>query len=601
MPPRTRTQVKKKPADFTNSRALSPFLSVEWLGGIALAALTLFFVMMSWRKWPDPLIDFGKELYVPWRLSQGALMYRDVDDYYGPLSQHINAAMFAMFGSGLLVLVIFNLLIFAAIVITLYFLCRRAWGSLAALVSCAIFVSVFGFGQYVGIGNYNYATPYSHESTHGLLVCLLLVHAISRWMQSPTWAHALWVGGLFGLTAVLKLEILFAAGLVCVAGIVIRWSARGFISGSEALAALAGAALPTLLFALYFSFRVPWNVALSMACRAWLNAAHATDLLQQSFLGFDRFGENLMSHIVATLIAIVLIGGICALAWLADRAASLTWRAIVASLAVSGMMAIGFYAIDWRNVGRCLLGLTLVYIIAGAVPILRKLKGARVSVAVAVRFLLALLAVGLLARMVLNGRIYHYGYYQAALAAVLIPAVLLGELPARLHFGRWGTGTAIASALCLLLPGVIILAGESFRLLALRTYAVSEGRDRFYTFPPQIDPRGVLVDEASKKLRQAASGQTLLVLPDGEMINYLARMPNSIAPFEYYTPEVAGLHEGILVEELRRHPPDWVAIVSRDLRESGIQRYGAEPGKGQEIMRWVSKTISRKLPSEETL
>ena len=192
--------------------------------------------MMSWRKWPDPLIDFGKELYVPWRLSQGALMYRDVDDYYGPLSQHINAAMFAMFGPGLLVLVICNLLIFAAIVITLYFLCRRAWGSFAALVSCAIFVSVFGFGQYVGIGNYNYATPYSHESTHGLLVCLLLVYAISRWLQSPTWAHAaLWVGGLFGLTTVLKLEILFAAGLVCVAGIVIRWSARGFISGSGSL------------------------------------------------------------------------------------------------------------------------------------------------------------------------------------------------------------------------------------------------------------------------------------------------------------------------------------------------------------------------------
>jgi hypothetical protein len=567
---------------------------VEWLSAIALGALTLFFLTMSWRKWPDPLVDFGKELYLPWRLSQGALMYRDVDDYYGPLSQHINAAIFAMFGSGLIVLVIFNLLIFAAIVIALYFLCRRAWGPFAALVSCAIFVSVFGFGQYVGIGNYNYATPYSHESTHGLLVCLLLVHAISRWLQSPAWANALWVGGLFGLTAVLKLEILFAAGLVCIAGIVIGWSARGLTSASEALAGLAGAALPTLLFALYFSFRVPWNVALSMACRAWLNAAHASDPIQQSFLGFDRFGENLIGHVVATLFAIAAIGGICALAWLADRAASLPGRAIAAGLAVSGMIAIGFYAIHWRNVGRCLLGLMLVYMIAGAVPILRKVKGARISVTVALRFLLALLAVGMLARMALNGRIYHYGYYQAALAAVLIPAVLLGELPARLHFGRWGKGTAIAGALCLLFPGVIILAGQSFKMLSLRTYAVSEGRDRFYTFPPKIDPRGVLVDEASKRLRQAASGQTLLVLPDGAMINYLARMPNSVAPFEYYTPEVAGLHEGILVEELRRHPPDWVAIVSRDLRESGIQRYGAEPGKGQEIMQWVFENYQPK-------
>ena len=88
------------------------------------------------------------------------------------------------------------------------------------------------------------------------------------------------------------------------------------------------------------------------------------------------------------------------------------------------------------------------------------------------------------------------------------------------------------------------------------------------------------MDEASKETRPNASGQTLLVLPDGEMINYLARMPNSVAPFEYYTPEVAGPHERILVEELRRHPPDWVAIVSRDLRGIGHPALWRGAGEG---------------------
>ena len=48
---------------------------------------------MSWRKWPDPLIDFGRELYLPWRLANGAVLYRDVDDFYGPLSQYLNAGL----------------------------------------------------------------------------------------------------------------------------------------------------------------------------------------------------------------------------------------------------------------------------------------------------------------------------------------------------------------------------------------------------------------------------------------------------------------------------------------------------------------------------
>ncbi len=53
------------------------------LGGLAAVLLAV-----SWRKWPDPLIDFGRELYLPWRISQGAVFGRDVESLYGPLSAY---------------------------------------------------------------------------------------------------------------------------------------------------------------------------------------------------------------------------------------------------------------------------------------------------------------------------------------------------------------------------------------------------------------------------------------------------------------------------------------------------------------------------------
>src|SRR4029450_1120203 len=60
--------------------------------GIALLALAVVFTLVaSWRKWPDPLVDFGRELYLPWRLSQGALLYRPIDHLYGPLYHYFNA------------------------------------------------------------------------------------------------------------------------------------------------------------------------------------------------------------------------------------------------------------------------------------------------------------------------------------------------------------------------------------------------------------------------------------------------------------------------------------------------------------------------------
>src|SRR5438045_3637071 len=101
----------------------------EWLGLALLAGVTIFFVATSWRKWPDALVDFGRELYLPWRLANGALLYRDVDDEYGPLSQYFNAALFKAFGPGLMVLVSANLAIFAGIVSSIYLLARRAWGA----------------------------------------------------------------------------------------------------------------------------------------------------------------------------------------------------------------------------------------------------------------------------------------------------------------------------------------------------------------------------------------------------------------------------------------------------------------------------------------
>lgn len=175
----------------------------EWFGLMALAGLAVLFIATSWRKWPDPLVDFGRELYVPWRLANGAVLYRDVAGEFGPLSAYFHTVLFKCFGTGLMVLVTANLAVFAAISLVIYHLCRRAWGVGAALASSAVFIAVFGFSQFVGIGNYNYATPYAHETTHGFLICLLLVMILVRWVREATLRRSFCAGGLFGCPALL--------------------------------------------------------------------------------------------------------------------------------------------------------------------------------------------------------------------------------------------------------------------------------------------------------------------------------------------------------------------------------------------------------------
>ena len=77
------------------------------------------------------------------------------------------------------------------------------------------------------------------------------------------------------------------------------------------------------------------------------------------------------------------------------------------------------------------------------------------------------------------------------------------------------------------------------------------------------------------------------MLPEGEMINYLARQPSPVAPFFFFSAATSGDREAAIVRDLKKHPPDWVALVSRDLREYGVQRYGERPDQGGQILDWA--------------
>ncbi len=561
----------------------------EIAGLITLAGLTSMFLAFSWRKWPDPLIDFGTELYTPWRLANGAVLYRDVDCFYGPLSKYFNALIFLLFKPGLMVLVAANLIVFATIVTILYLLCRRAWGINSALAACAIFIVLFGFSQFVGIGNYNYATPYCHEVTHGLLLCLLLTFLLVRWVEDATPLRSFFAGTLLGLTALLKPEILFAAGAVTTVAVIEKCRSSSRSSANAIAAWTIGALLPTAGFTAYFSNFFPFHQALLIACRGWLSAVGTTrftgDNIQIGFLGFDQPWKHFEQHLFATFVACVLIGLIAGTAWASERLRQ-RWLSILLGTAVAGGMAsLAYSVVNWNEIGRCLLGLVLLYLAIQAVQ--------QSNYGDLTRRLIAVLAAALMARMILNGRIYQFGFYQAALAGVVIPAVLIEELPRRLQLRRKGRAVLLIGIFALIIPGIVMLASQSVRQLQIKTLAVGEGLDRFYAFPEQIEPTGKMVSMISEGLHKEAIGRTLLVLPEGVMINYLARLPSRVAPFIFFSAVTESGGEEKIVGQLNRQPPDVVVIISRNLQEYGIQRYGEAEGNGKLILRWVDENYNQ--------
>lgn len=97
----------------------------------------------------------------------------------------------------------------------------------------------------------------------------------------------------------------------------------------------------------------------------------------------------------------------------------------------------------------------------------------------------------------------------------------------------------------------------------------------------------------SKALGKEKELNTLLVIPEGVMINYLTRAPSSIAPFIYFSATTEKGGEEQIVADLDRHPPDAVVIISRNLQGYGIARYGDRIGHGKLLLRWVDENYNQ--------
>jgi hypothetical protein len=574
----------------------------ELLGILGLVALAAFLLRVSWRKWNHPLVDFGRELHIPWRLSEGAVLYRDVDDVYGPFSQYFNAGLFTLFGPGLIVLVIANLVIAAAIVATAYGVFRRAWGAVGAWTACGLFLSLFAFNQAFYLGNFNYVTPYAHEATHGVLVCLALVALVGRWLEQPTHARIFGAGLCVGLTLVIKPEFILAGFAVIAAAMFLRWRSGGRISGGEAWRFGLGAIMPTALFFVYFAWHLPVTAAAVATGRAWTSLLVHSEFVglkyQLTFMGLDQPWSNFLLHVRKSLIAGAVLAGAV---YLLRRALMLTaWKRPTALVFVLAAALTFGVLVRIDQIGACLLALLGGYLIV-------RLSWKRVvdapsadGAAFGWRILIVVLGVALMARMILAGRIVQFGFFQAAVATMALGAIFVSEPVACLPNVRGRQALLAVLAAALAVPGIVRMVAISQEFQRLQTFPVGTGRDQFFYYPPEIDATGFVVRTVVEKLAELPREQTLLALPEGSMINYLSRRTSPLPQFQFHGFTTEGGRETEVVKALTANPPDIVVIASRDLRDFGVKIYGERDGAGRQIMRWIAERyeITHKIDND---
>jgi hypothetical protein len=571
--------------------------SAHWLAisGVAVAMLA-----WSWGTWPHLLVDFGRELYAPWRLLEGEVLYRDMPWFDGPLSPYWNAGVFSLFGVSLRALVLANLALVCLLVVVLHALLSRATDRAGATTACIVFVSLFAFTRIDAIGNDNYLTPYSHGVTHGLLLSLCALLAFARRDERRTPA-VLCSGFALGLAALTKAEIFVAAAAALALGFSLDAAVRRHATGDAGALRTAGcfvaafSAAPLAAFAL-LALAMPAADALRGTLGTWSSLAASTVASQhfyRSTLGTLELGANLVA-ILAWGAAWVAAGAVLvglARAFGAARAPSAALVAGVAAAVFLATIATGdLLRASWPDALRPLPLAVLALAVLSALRLHRAWPGAGESAGARSRELLWLVllvfAGVLLAKIALRVRLDQYGFALAMPATLLVVAWFVARLPATAPAAGGDMATLRAGAVALVAAVVVSFLPLVGLRFDERSERVGRSADAFLTEPANA----AAARQALAALEALPEGASLAVVPEGVMLNYLTRRQNPTGILNFMPPELIVFGEERILAAFEASPPDFIALTHKDTREYGLGFFGR--GYARSLGSWVERNYT---------
>ncbi|MGH7893059.1 MAG: glycosyltransferase family 39 protein, partial [Candidatus Binatia bacterium] len=418
-------------------------------GPVVIGTTGIAVLAWTWRRWPDPVVDFGREAYTAWQLAGGKTLYVDVAHFSGPLSAYVNALWMWLFGPGILTLALCNVALTAAFVAMLYSLLVRVATRLAATAACVVFVAIFSCGQYVRIANYNWICPYSHELPHGVVLATAALWCLDRYHRS---GRMRWMGGVglaAGLLVLTKAEIMLAGAPALAVGLGLTLAAeRPPARRAAALLAtfVGAAALPLVVTFVGFARVMPVADVLAWPLGHW-RAAARPDFMTSSYyregMGVDDVAGSLGKLATAALWPGLVLGAAVAGAFALRNVRA--GRSLVAAVTfvATAVLVNELVPIDaWAAALRLLPVVAALVAASSLAGFLRQRGEPERAYPFAVRTALAVFAFGLLAKMILNARVYHYGFVLAAPATVVLVVAVVEWLPAAVE-RRGGYGGVV--------------------------------------------------------------------------------------------------------------------------------------------------------------
>ena len=582
---------------------------LENLGLIIILLTGLVMALISWLKWHDLLIDFGEQVYVAWRLSEGEVLYKDIIYGYGPLSSYTHALLFKIFGPGINVLVGFNLLVVTGLSVLIYFLFKKLANSLTGFLCAFVFLTLFAFAQYQGGGNYNFICSYVYSLPHGVALSFLALFFFLKFLESFQPKYLAISGGVVGLVYWTKMEVFVALSFSLLLGLLTSWIQRQLGKRElvrEALITLATFMVPVILFYLYFLTKMPLKEVFLTLPSPFSFLGQVGSLkqfqLNQWILGFDQPVSNLLKLFQYFFVLITILGLVIGVdSLLSNSSKHIKQIALLFSVALAGLLYVISPQIPWLYLGRPLPLISLLITGYYAVRLARSLKNNQETGNDLFLMVFSLFSTMILLKMILNTHIFHYGFALALPATLLVIFTILFLIPEHFNTLRKSRGFYKAVSLTLILFFVYAHVRLEYQVSQFKTLPVSQGRDLILDYDPMLESRGVIVNQTLDYLKQKLQpGIEIATVPYGSMINYLSRHPHPLPILNFNPYNVTLFGEESYLKSLQNASSPYILLVHGDtgILMKGKRFFGKD--YGGKAFSWIMQNYTLEQQFGET-
>jgi hypothetical protein len=540
-------------------------------------ACLLFWV--TWAHWGDIQVHCGREVYVPYEILRGKLLYRDLWYPYGPLEPYVSAVLLKLFGEHLTVLYALGLALTISCALVLFEIGAIVEGRAVGLTAALVLLLQAFQPSY-----FDYIFPYTYSSPMGLLFALLFLFLVLRNVLGRPGQNLLLAGMMAALALLTRQEM----GIACYLSIAFFLVTQTVVCRSlraslgDAVVFLPGLVVAVAIYGCFF-----WKVTPSAILYAnwhytprsyaWRNYATA-----YSYAIGLRFGpiETLLLIIDAALaiflwrrIALIsaLHGGhfewrFCAVALFAIGMAA---ARRFAPLAMYVILAVFIYPRGMFFIGCAFFVYTLYRL--SKCPNDRRLLSEAVLSAFALAF-----AVRVLAQIIPAA---YSIFYDPPLVLIFIVAIARSvELSERSRAGE---------AKRRVLNSVLVVEVLAFAIMLVpgaagRTARLGTSWGAIYLRPSE---NSVVHQISDFIMAQKQRGRQVTLLPELPMLYALT---GTEAPSRWYTTIVSYLspeQEEDYIADLARAHPNYIVLTNRQNPEVNTPYFGVD--YNQKIYRWI--------------